>query len=89
MELKEQIAELTETINDLKRLIAETEQAISAGNSPIAILEERRGDFNKQLADKMQSLNLLKRQYDQGMLSGMVKKGIQNDEMMSWWMNRY
>ena len=45
MELKEQIAELTETINDLKRLIAETEEAISAGNSPVAILEERRGEL--------------------------------------------
>lgn len=31
----------------------------------------------------------LKRQYDQQMLSRMVKGGIDDDEMMSWWMNRY
>lgn len=31
----------------------------------------------------------LKRQYDQQMLSRMVKGGIDDDEMISWWMNRY
>lgn len=36
-----------------------------------------------------QEVRQLKRQYDQQMLSRMVKGGISDDEMMSWWMNRY
>ncbi len=45
--------------------------------------------ISDNLKNDRDSLKELGTQYDQGMLSKMVKGGIQDDEMMAWWMNRY
>ena len=89
METNEQISGLALVINDLSQRIDEMKEAISASATPLPNMEEKLKKITCELKVRKQSLNLLKRQHDQHMLSGMVREGIKNEETMKWWANRY
>lgn len=71
-------------------------------NRRIAILNARRSDPASDPAleavieehirvrnDSLREIRGLKQQYNQRMLSRMVRGGIRDDETLAWWMNRY
>ena len=89
MELKEQISNLRSEIKEQEALIASLRQQPKESKLSNPEFDNSLLVLEKKLADDQELILNLKRQYDQKMLSGMVKNGIKNDETMGWWMNRY
>lgn len=87
MEIKEQIEKVRAEIKALEASIANWK--VNEPDTHPAGESVTQGQLLLELERKREALHQLKRQHDQKMLSGMAKGGIQNDEMMSWWMNRY
>ena len=71
-----------EAINDLKQIKGENK---ITGLNPDEDIEV----ISNNLENDQKSLHNLQREYSQKMLSRLVTGGIQDDEMMTWWMNRY
>ena len=89
MELKEQISNLRSEIKAQEALIDSLRQQPKESYLSNPEFDNSLLVLEKKLADDQELIRKLKRQYDQKMISGMVKNGIQNDETMAWWMNRY
>lgn len=71
-----------EAINDLKQIKEENKITELNPEEDIEII-------SNNLENDQKSLHNLQREYSQRMLGRMVSGGIQDDEMMAWWMNRY
>ena len=71
-----------EAINDLQKIKEAKKITKLNPDEDIAVISTNLGDDQKNLKN-------LQKGYDRGMLSRMVRGGIQDDEMMAWWMNRY
>ena len=71
-----------EAINDLKQIKDENKITELNPDEDIEVI-------SNNLENDQKSLRNLQREYSQKMLSRIVTGGIQDDEMMTWWMNRY
>lgn len=88
MELIERMEVLSASAERLTRRIAvltarRSEPAADPGLE--AIIEEH----VRVHKDTLREIRGLKQQYNQRVLSGMVRDGIRDDETFAWWMNRY
>ena len=89
MNIKEKIKTLLgyrelqeEAISDLEKLREEGKPTRLDPGKDIPVIQAG-------IRKNEEEVRKLKRHYDQQMLSRIVKGGIDDDEMMSWWMNRY
>lgn len=71
-----------EAINDLKQIKDENKITELSPDEDIEII-------SNNLENDQKSLHNLQREYSQRMLGRLVRNGIEDDEMMAWWMNRY
>lgn len=51
--------------------------------------DEASGEISEHLQKNISQLGLYPREYDQYMLTRMMKHGLNDDDMIAWWMNRY
>ena len=89
MELKSKIIGVLKNIELQEEAIDELQKIKEAKKTTNLNPDEDIAVISKNLENDKESLPGLKRQYDRGMLTRMVRGGIQDDEMMGWWMNRY
>jgi len=71
-----------EAITDLHQIKKEIKSSIFNPDEDIEII-------SKNLEDDRRNLKNLQRGYHHDMLSRLVKGGITDDEMASWWASRY
>jgi hypothetical protein len=88
MEFKEQFESLYATIENLDQYIAELKaKQVDLPSDPI--LETTIAEQSTIREQTKRELRQLTQKYNQRMLSKLVRGGIEDDETMSWWVNRY
>lgn len=89
MDTKKQILVTLKNIELQEEAINDLQQIKPALNTTTLNPIEDIKVISSHLESDLEKLKGLHRGFHHDMLSRMVKGGIQDDEMMSWWMNRY
>jgi hypothetical protein len=89
MNLKSKILNLLRNISLQEEAIVDLKQIKEEKKSTSLEPDNDLETISDNLKNDRDSLKTLGRQYNQEMLSKMVKGGIKDDEMVAWWMNRY
>jgi hypothetical protein len=89
MNLKSKILNLLRNISLQEEAIVDLKQIKKEQKATSLEPDNDLETISDNLKNDRDSLKTLGRQYNQEMLSKMVKGGIKDDEMVAWWMNRY
>ncbi len=80
--LVNQIKMQKECLEDLKKIKEE-------GKVTKLDPDQAAGEISKDLEKNISKIQISHKEYDQYMLTRMMRKGLTDDDMIAWWMNRY